>query len=91
MTLESQRKKIITGEFVALVKFTLMLTAGGNVRLTTSPIDVSLVSSEKKLADEDLLKLIAGPLPKAAGAPKKKKAAAAAAAPSTDAAASSSK
>jgi hypothetical protein len=60
------------GEYVAQFQTTIALTKNGTVRLSgPAALDTSKVKSEKKLEDEELLKLIAEPLK--AGKPKNKK------------------
>ena len=60
------------GEYVAQFQTTIALTKNGTVRLSgPAALDMEKVKSEKKLQDEELLKLIAEPLK--AGKPKNKK------------------
>lgn len=57
---------------MAQFQTTIALTKNGTVRLSgPAPLDTEKVKSEKKLEDEELLKLIAEPLK--AGKPKNKK------------------
>lgn len=64
---------------------TIALAPGGTIKLAgPAPLDMDKIKSEKKLEDEELLKLIAAPL--RAGKTKKKKAAAGADVASADSA-----
>ena len=75
----SMRKTVVeyislltVGEYVVQFQTTIALTKNGTVRLSgPAPLDTEKVKSEKKLEDEELLKLIAEPLK--AGKPKKPK------------------
>jgi hypothetical protein len=78
----SMRKTVIshetfgwrTGEYVAQFQTTIALTKNGTVRLSgPAALDTSKVKSEKKLEDEELLKLIAEPLKAGKSKNKKKK------------------
>jgi len=63
---------LISGEYVVQFQTTIALTKNGTVRLAgPAPLDMDKVKSDKKLEDEELLKLIAEPL-KAGKANKKK-------------------
>jgi len=65
------------GEYVAQFQTTIALTKNGTVRLSgPAPLDTEKVKSEKKLEDEELLKLIAEPLKAGKSKNKKKKKAA---------------
>ena len=61
------------GEYIAQFQTTIALTKNGTVRLAgPAALDTSKIKSEKKLEDEELLKIIAEPL-KAGKAKNKKK------------------
>ena len=66
-----------SGEFVAQFQTTIALTKNGTVRLSgPEPLDMEKVKSDKKLQDDELLKLIAEPLKAGKSKNKKKKKAA---------------
>ncbi|KAI9297548.1 proliferation-associated protein 1 [Neoconidiobolus thromboides FSU 785] len=46
------------GEVVASFMYTVMVTPKGNVRTTTFPLDLDAYKSEKKIEDQELLKLL---------------------------------
>lgn len=65
------------GEYVAQFQTTIALTKNGTIRLSgPAALDTEKVKSEKKLEDEELLKLIAEPLKAGKSKNKKKKKAA---------------
>jgi hypothetical protein len=65
-----------SGEYVAQFQTTIALTKNGIVRLSgPEPLDIEKVKSEKKLEDEELLKLISQPMKTSKSKKKKKKAA----------------
>jgi len=67
----------LTGEYIAHFQTTIALTKNGTVRLAgPEPLDTEKVKSDKKLEDEELLKLIAEPLKAGKSKNKKKKKAA---------------
>ncbi|KAG0271714.1 Proliferation-associated protein 2G4 [Linnemannia exigua] len=69
------------GEFVAQFLFTVCVMPSGPLRITNTPIDLETIQTEKKIADEEILALLASEIkPKKKSANKKKKADAAAAA-----------
>ncbi|KAF9916614.1 Proliferation-associated protein 2G4 [Lobosporangium transversale] len=73
------------GEFVAQFLFTVCVMPSGPLRITNTPIDLEIIQSEKKIEDEEILKLLASEIrPKKKSANKKKKADAAAAAPAEE-------
>lgn len=57
------------GEFVAQFLFTACVMPSGTSRITSTPIDLELIQSEKKIEDEEINKLLASEI-----RPKKKKA-----------------
>ena len=62
------------GEYVAQFQTTIALTKNGTVRLSgPATLDTEKVKTEKKLEDEELLKLIAEPLKAGKSKNKKKK------------------
>ncbi|KAF9357191.1 Proliferation-associated protein 2G4 [Mortierella sp. NVP85] len=63
------------GEFVAQFLFTVCLIPSGPLRITNSPIDLEIIQSEKKIEDEEILKLLATEVRPKKKANKKKKAA----------------
>lgn len=68
------------GEFVAQFLFTVCVMPSGPLRITSTPIDLETIKTEKKIEDEEILALLASEIkPKAKKANKKKKADAAAA------------
>jgi len=68
------------GEFVAQFLFTVCVMPSGPLRITNTPIDLELIQTEKKIEDEEIIKLLATEIkPKKKSANKKKKAEAAAA------------
>jgi hypothetical protein len=63
-----------TGEYVAQFQTTIAVTKNGTVKLAgPAALDTEKIKSEKKLEDEDLLKLIAEPLKSGKSKNKKKK------------------
>ena len=63
------------GEYVAQFQTTIALTKNGTIRLSgPAALDTEKVKSEKKLEDEELLKVIAEPLKAGKSKNKKKKA-----------------
>ncbi|KAF9326869.1 Proliferation-associated protein 2G4 [Podila minutissima] len=68
------------GEFVAQFLFTVCVMPSGPLRITSTPIDLETIKTEKKIEDEEILALLASEIkPKNKKANKKKKADAAAA------------
>jgi hypothetical protein len=64
----------LSGEYVAQFQTTIALTKNGTVKLSgPAALDLDKVKSEKKLEDEELLKLIAEPLKAGKSKNKKKK------------------
>ena len=62
------------GEYVAQFQTTIALTKNGTIRLSgPATLDTDKVKTEKKLEDEELLKLIAEPLRAGKAKNKKKK------------------
>ncbi|KAG0259917.1 Proliferation-associated protein 2G4 [Actinomortierella ambigua] len=57
------------GEYVAQFLFTVCVMPNGPVRITSTPIDLELIQTEKKIEDEEINKLLASEI-----RPKKKKA-----------------
>jgi len=61
------------GEFVAHIKFTVLLMPSGTMRITGAEMDTSGFESEKKVEDEELVKLLATSYGKKKKKNKKKK------------------
>ncbi|KAF9979226.1 Proliferation-associated protein 2G4 [Actinomortierella ambigua] len=57
------------GEYVAQFLFTVCVMPNGPVRITSTPVDLELIQTEKKIEDEEINKLLASDI-----RPKKKKA-----------------
>jgi len=63
------------GEFVAQFFSTILLTKNGTIQLTKPPYDSSVIQSDKKLEDEEILKILESSLKPNKKKNKKKKAA----------------